>query len=192
MSYKREYKITGGIPDIYEFYKKNKIFSGDDFVDKKLFVDIIHTFNKRVSDKIIRESFEFKIPFGLGYLRIKSNKLKYVIEDGKLLTHKSCPDWNKTVRYWKEKYKNLSWEEIKEIPNKKILVHTNEHSDGMVMRWYWDKRLCNIKNQTAYKFKPVKGVQNKGYYKEDNSIFYGRLGLANWIKDPRKNNEYYK
>lgn len=192
MSYEREYKITGGIPDIYNSFKKEKLLSGEKVVDKKTFVDICHTFNKKVSDKIIRESFEFKLPFGLGYIRIKANRLKYIIEDGKLLSYKSCPDWNKTRKFWKEKYKDLSWEEIKQIPNKKIIVHTNEHSDGMVMKWYWDKRFCNVKNQTAYKFKPVKGVQDKEYYKDDDSKFYGRLGLANWIKDSRKTNEYYR
>jgi hypothetical protein len=185
MSYERKYKITGGISDIYKMYKKESILNGSQIIDKKTFTKICYEFNKRISNKIITESFEFKIPFGLGYVRIKETKPKLRVKNGKLQTHKMCPNWNETKKLWNRLYPDKTWDEIRSIPNKKIIIHTNEHTDGSVMRWYWDKRLSNFRNQTCYKFKPV-----KGQVLED--MYIGRLGLGSWIKHPNRINEYYR
>lgn len=192
MDYKRRFKVTGGIPDSYEVYRKDKKSKGETFLDKNMYITLCHEFNKRISNKIIKESFEFKIPHGLGYLRIKTMKLKYRFKDGKLNAIKSCPNWYETRKLWSRLYPDKTWEEIKEIPDKKILVHTNEHTDGKVMRWYWDKRLSNFTNQTVYSFDPVKGVQDNNYYENSDNIYYGRIGLGKWILNPERNNEYYE
>lgn len=81
---------------------------------------------------------------------------------------------------------NVVSDELKAIPDKKLIVHVNDHSNGYFNRWYWDKRLTNIKNQTAYSFSPVKGgVSKDGYY-------LGRRGLAQWTKDDERTNEYFE
>ena len=179
--YERKVKIDKTITDSYKSYKKES----KNTITKSRYNGICYKFNKKVSDKIIKESFEFKVPFGLGYLRIKANKVKLRVKDGKLLTHKMAIDWKATWVLWSRLYPNKTRKEIIEIPDKKLVVHVNEHSDGYIMRWYWDKRLSSVKNQTVYKFKPVKGgLTNDGYYS-------GRLGLAKWIKDPDRVNEYY-
>jgi hypothetical protein len=190
--YSREFKITGGIPEAYKIYKKERKLEGKKVVSKQIYSDICHEFNKRISDKIVRESYEFKIPFGLGYLRIKCIGSNIKIRDGKLLPRKSAPNWAETKKLWYRLYPDKTWEEIRKIPNKKIIIHTNEHTDGKVMRFYWDKRLNNFTNKTAYCFMPVKGVQEADYYENDNCYYYGRLGLAKWIKNNRRTNEYYE
>jgi hypothetical protein len=190
--YSRDYKITGGIPQAFKTYKDERRFEGKKIVDKKTYSDLCHDFNKMISNKIITESYEFKIPFGLGCLRIKSIRNSIKIKDGKLLPRKSAPNWKESKNLWNRIYPDKTWNEIRKIPNKKIIIHTNEHTDGKVMRWYWDKRLNAFTNKTAYSFSPVKGVQEKDYYLNEECLYYGRLGLAKWIKGDKRNNEYYE
>ena len=57
-----------------------------------------------------------------------------------------------------------------------VIYNMNEHTDGYIMGWCWDKNTCNIRNQTVYYFKPTKG---------------NKLALASWIKSDEKENDYY-
>lgn len=173
---------SSGIWDMHAFYKTY----AKKPLPRYLYCQICSDFNQRVSDKVIKESFEFKIPFGLGYLRIRKNKLEIKIKDGKLVKDNLLPDWTSTRKLWSQLYPGKSFEEIKQIPNKKLIYFTNEHTDGYVMKWYWDKRITSFKNQSVYSIKPVKGGVNK------NGYYTGRRGLAKWIKDPFRTNEYYK
>jgi len=181
--HERDIKITGGLYNAYALYKKE--YSSKKNIDRSIYCKVCHEFNKAISQKIIKESFEFKIPFGLGYLRIKATKPKLKIKDGKVQTHKMAINWNETLKLWKKLYNYENKSELKNIPDKKIVIHTNNHTDGRIMRWYWDRRISNVKNQTVYMFKPVKGgISNDDYC-------YGRLGLAKWILNPDRLNEYY-
>jgi len=179
--YDRQYKITGGLYDSFKDYKK----SSKKNISKTKYCNVCHEFNKALSQKIIKESFEFKIPFGLGYLRIKASKPKLKFKNGKPQIHKMAINWKETLNLWERMYGDKSKAEYKKIPDKKLVVHTNEHTDGYVMKWYWDRRISNVKNQTVYMFKPVKGgISLDNYY-------YGRLGLAKWIMSDDRINEYY-
>lgn len=180
--YERKIKLTGGLQAAYKRYKT---VSGTKTISREMYTGICQDFNKALSNKIITESFEYKIPYGLGHLRIKSSQQKIRIKDGKIQTCKMAIDWNSTKKLWREMYPGKTSQELKEIPNKKILVHTNEHTDGKIMRWYWDRRISNFKNQTVYKFKPVKGG-------EIDNNYTGRLGLSAWINSDDMNNEYYE
>jgi len=63
-------------------------------------------------------------------------------------------------------------------------VHTNEHTNGFVYSFNWDRRVCNIINQSMYSFCPVKGgISPDGYY-------YGRRGLAKWVVSEDRDNDY--
>jgi len=180
MAYERRIKITHSIEDCYKFYKKN--YNGK--LDKSKYKSIAYKINKAISDLIIRESFEYRIPHGLGYLRIKKTKLLFKLRDGKIDINKNIINWKETWDYWEKIYPNKSRKEIKEFPNKKVFFQTNEHTNGEVMRWYWDKRTSRIKNIFTYSFKPVKGGL------QDN-CHTGRLGLSNWINSRERKNEYY-
>ena len=52
----------------------------------------------------------------------------------------------------------------------------NEHSNGYVYSWVWNKVNTNVKNMSVYKFRPVK--QN-------------RLDLKDWIHSDERENDYY-
>lgn len=169
--------------DIYNFYKSKY----DRKVDKKEFKKLCYDFNKLINNKIIKESFEFKLPFRLGFIRIKSEKQRIRFkEDGKVDSKRTSIDWAASHELWREQYPDLSYRDRMEIPGKKVLVHTNEHSNGYIMKWFWDKRLSNVKNQSVFIFKPVKG----GVIEKD--IHYGKRGLSKWIKGYERTNEYFE
>lgn len=183
------FKLDRNMDDVYDYYvsKYGRV------INRKRFKSLCEAFNIRVNDAIVTKSLEFKYPFGMGTLRVKTTKHKISItEDGKIDTVKMAIDWPNSRKMWKEQWPDLTMAEIADIPDKKLLVYTNEHSNGYIMRWYWDKRLSSVKNQMAYIFKPVKGVQDSNYYNGDNVFYYGRRGLSHWIKNDERTNEYYE
>lgn len=186
----RRNSVDNNMNDMWLYYKENY----NKPVDKTTFVQVCYLLNKKIANSIITESFEFKMPFRLGKLRIKTNKQKIIIKDGKLDPNKMPINWVATKELWRSLYPELSWDkswnilsdELTNIPNKQLVFHENDHSNGYINRWYWDKSLANTKNHTGYIFKPVKGGIVNGKY------HYGKRGLAAWIKDDEKNNEYYE
>lgn len=180
MAYERRIEITHSLGDAYKHYKK--VYKGK--LSEKQYKNIAYELNKTISDMIVRESFEYRIPHGLGFLRIKKKKLKFKIENGRIKINRNIIDWKKTWDYWYEKYPGKTREEIKKLKDKKIYFLTNEHSNGEVMTWYWDRRFSRVKNIYSYSFRTVKGgiIDNR---------YIGRLGLRDWIFSVDKNNEYY-
>lgn len=170
---KHSIKITAGLWDAYKNYVKK---TGVPRITRKEYVDICHLLNKKISEKIIKESLEFKIPYGLGFLGIRKTELKIRIKDGKLQKCKMVPDWETTWKVWNEEYKGLTNAEIRKLPGKTVVYHTNDHSNGYIMKWHWDKHKVKVHNQRLYRFKPTK--QN-------------RLDLATHIKSDYKQNDYY-
>lgn len=170
---KHAIKITDGLWDAYAHYKKKK---GNPIVSRKEYVDICHRLNRKISEKIIKESIEFKIPFKLGTLSIVKYEQKITIRDGKIQKNRLVVDWEATWKYWNEIYTGMTNKEIRNIKGKIPIYQTNEHSNGYIMRWLWNKNGTYFQNKTAYKFKPTK--QN-------------RLDLAAHIKSDDKSNDYY-
>lgn len=172
--YDREYKVTCGLWDAFKDFRTE--FKLKWPICRKEYVDICHLINIKLSDKIIKESFEFRIPSKLGTLSIRKSKLKIRIKDGKLQKNRMIVDWQKTWDYWYKEYPGKTRNEIKDIKGKQVIYNLNEHSNGYVMGWFWDKSTCIVKNKTLYNFKPVK---------------YNRLNLAEWIKSDDRENDYF-
>lgn len=170
---KHEIKITAGLWDSFKHFKKKKGVPG---ITRKEYVEICHNLNKKISEKIIKESLEFKLPYGLGFLGITKNELKIRIKDGKLQKNKMIVDWEATWKIWNEEYAGLTNKEIRKLPGKTVIYQTNDHSNGYIMKWYWNKHKMKFKNLRLYRFKPTK--QN-------------RLDLAAHIKSDDKENDYY-
>lgn len=179
MAYERDYKVTASLHDAYKVYKK--LYK--DIKDRRKFLDIAYDINKCLSDMIIRDSLEYRLPERMGFLRIKKKKQKLIIINGRISPKKNIIDWENTWKLWKEMYQDKSWKEIKKMKGKQVLFQTNRHTDGEIMKWYWRKG-SGVKNSTVYVFDVVKGgiVENK---------YTGRLGLAWWIKSDDKTNDYY-
>ena len=143
---------------------------------KNEYLDLCRRINIALSDKIIKESFDFKMPHRMGALSIRKGKLNICVKDGKLEKGKLIIDWGKSWAYWKEQYPGKTRKEINEIKDKVVIYNMNDHTNGYVMRWKWDKSTCNLPNHTVYQFRPTK--QN-------------RLTLAAWINNDERTNDYY-
>jgi len=173
--YKHKRSITSGLWDAYkDFRKRYKLVYPE--IERKQYVQICHMINETLSDKIIKESLEVKLPFRLGTLSIKKNKTRISVKDGKLEKNKLIIDWEKSWEYWHNEYPGKSRKEINAIKDKVVIYNMNDHTNGYVMRWSWDKSTCNLHNQTVYQFRPTKR---------------NRLALAAWIKSEEKENDYY-
>ena len=68
MAYERKYKVTKTISDIWNYYK---MLNPDSELNQKIFKEILYELNRTISELIIKESFEYKIPHRLGFLRIR-------------------------------------------------------------------------------------------------------------------------
>lgn len=143
-----------GLPEIYRHYKNR--FSKDErtseaFIDYKTFGSIIKDFNKEVSRLIIEEGVEFKMPLRLGSIRIRKYKRKIRFnEDGSVDKSRLAVNWPPTKELWAKEYPGLSKAELKEIKNKPLVYHLNEHSDGYSFLFYWNKKGSNAVNRSIF------------------------------------------
>jgi hypothetical protein len=153
--YNKKYKITKTIKDAYPLYKNNNPNS----VDKTTFVKICKEFNKKIIEKIINTSFELRLPYRLGFLRVRKCLGKIEVVAGKLNTVRLKPDWNACWEYWYKIYEGKTRNEIIAIPNKKLIYHYNDETNGYYYKFFWDRRECVIRNQAMYKFRPTMGVK---------------------------------
>jgi hypothetical protein len=82
----------------------------------------------------------------MGFLKIVKKKIRIQLnpETGKLDTRYLKPDWKATKELWSKD--QLAKEQ------KKLVYHTNKHTNGYYYRWYWDKRTSTAVNQLYYKF----------------------------------------
>lgn len=173
--YEHDTPITHTLRDSWEYYRNKMMNKDKPYLSEKEYRAICYAFLIELSKKIIKESFEYKIPASLGYLRIRKGKLKFQIKDGRLKPSKKIIDWGNTRKVWYKKYPGLTLTQIKEIPDKPLVLYTNEHTNGEVMRWYWNKETCRVKNKTVYLFKPTKT---------------NRKNLKKWINNEFRENDY--
>jgi hypothetical protein len=172
--HERAVKITAGLWDAYKEFKKQ--YRLEYKCSRKEYVDICHLINDKLSKKIIRESFEFKMPYRMGTLSVRKSKVRITVKNGRLQKNRMIIDWEKTWNMWYEENPGMTRKQIHAIPNKTVIYNLNEHSNGYVMGWFWDKTTCIVKNKTLYNFRPVK---------------YNRLNLAAWIKSDERENDYF-
>ena len=131
--------------DLYKYYKKT---SNYDLGLKKIkFNKMIKKFNREIIKLILYKNFEFKMPYTLGSLRIRKGHGPDIQcdEDGNLIKRKLLVDYKRTRELWER-----NPEAKKE---KKIVLHLNEHTDGYVYGFYWNKTRTKIRNKESYKFK---------------------------------------
>jgi hypothetical protein len=138
-------RYTNNVSNLKQFryYKKHYENTLSKELFNKVWVDFIEGDKKNnitgVIDKMIFENFEFKLPFKMGSIRIKKNKVKPKLDsEGKLITD----------------YLPIDWETSRDIKQKTFL--TNQHTMGYVMKWYWNKNEANFKNKRYYTLNVVR------------------------------------
>lgn len=130
-----------GIHDMWKHYKEKY-----NDLNEKTYKKVLKLFNKGISEIIVKESFEFIMPRDIGNIRIRKNKPKLRLKDGKIDKSGMYPDWNETIKLW---------EADKEARDTKLIIwHTNEHTEGYIYRWHYSKYRNKLRNKTAYSFIP--------------------------------------
>ena len=94
------------------------------------------------------------MPFRLGRIGIIEFKRKIKFnEDGTLSTKGLIVDWNKTLQLWAKIYPECKTiDDYKKVKGKQVVYMTNEHTDGRIFKFHWNRRGSIIRNITAYKF----------------------------------------
>lgn len=175
MAYKRGVGKNNADVSLKELYKNYKSKSKNP-VPYKIYAEFLKEYNQRIIQAIIYENLEYKMPFKLGFIRIQKRKLTPYIKNGELIKKHLHPDWKRTRDYWAEKYPGKTSEELKLISDKKVLLHHNDHTNGYSVRFYWDKRVSTVKNQTAYIFKATRTT------KEDLAKFIKKTGVLDYFE----------
>lgn len=122
----------------YEKYESNS--DKDDRVDIKTYTEINKAYNKFLIRKAL-EGGEITLPSRLGTLSIVGRKPKMRLDEAGNIVG-LAPDWVRTKEFWKN-----NPEAKKE---KKILYHTNPHTDGYRYKWVWSKNRVLVENKTLY------------------------------------------
>ena len=139
--------ISGMYTKYLEKHKNNK----DIVVDYKTYASIIKEFNSHLSDGLIKEALEFKMPYRLGKVRVKKFKQNIKIKENGEIYKRTMPvNWKKTKALWKDQYPDMSPEQIKKIPNKQVIYHLNEHTAGYRCTLHWDRINSNVVNNRVY------------------------------------------
>lgn len=132
-----------GNKDLFNFYKKNY----KNPIEESDYRRIIGQFNEEIAKLILEHAFEYRMPHRLGYVRIKKKSVILILDrDGKLKKNYLKVDWNATKQLWAENTQAAA--------EKKLIYHTNKHTDGYYFKWFWDKSATNVRNISVYKLIP--------------------------------------
>ena len=127
------------IKDTYNLYKE----SVKSPVSLKVYLKMAASYNKFLIKKVL-DGEEVTLPSRLGTLSIKGRKQKIRFdENGKV--QGLAPDWVKTKKLWD------SNPELK--AEKKLVYHTNAHTDSIRYKYFWSKNRILIENKTLYSLK---------------------------------------
>lgn len=159
--------------DFYKFYlsqvKPIESISGGTTLgsyklSSKKHSDILKDINEGIINLIILENFEFKMPFGLGTTSMVQKKVKFRLDHkGELNTKNLAVNYKETIALWNR-------DENARI-NKNLIFHTNEHTSGYRMTYYWSKKVSKCSGISAYGFLACREVKRKP---------------AQFLKDPDK------
>ena len=132
-------------------YKQYKETTTNEIVDSRTYIDYANEFNKFLADKVI-EGYEITLPARLGTLSIIGKKQKIKVDDNGKITG-LAPDWVKTKELWDNNPK------AKE--EKKLLYHTNNHTDNTIYKFLWSKNRILITNKILYSLRMTRDNKRK-------------------------------
>lgn len=124
--------------NLRDSYKKY-ISTVDNPVDIKNYLLITADYNKFLINKVL-EGEEVTLPARMGTLSIIGRKQSIKMKDGKIVG--LAPDWVKTKKLWE------SNPEAKK--EKKLIYHTNTHTDNTRYKFLWSKCRVLVENKTLY------------------------------------------
>ena len=157
--------------DFYRFYY--------DFESKPIPYTIVKSLYKDLMAGIMDLMLEGDEPVvpNLGTFSIRSYKPKQFDKKGNFI--KPAIDFGRCWVYWREKYPNLTDEEIADVGNKPVLRYENRHSKGLKYMFYWDHSTLPIRGKQVYSFKPATQYNRKlsKIVKSDTDVLFQSISL---------------
>ena len=181
MHFKRKegkYKADLVTRDIYKFYV-NKVKNPLSYT---VFSKIIQEVNKNCIYKLALTGGEFRMPYGTGVLYVAKRKINLKLNpDGTVYLKNLKVDWKKTKELWEKRYPGISAEDIVKIKDKPKVFYLNEHSNKYRMVYNWDRKTCNMKNQSLYLFRVARTLKSEvaKYFVESGNTNYYELCYDN-------------
>jgi len=122
--------------DSYKLYKETV----ENPMDSKAYLALAADYNKFLIDKVLQGK-EVTLPSRMGTLSILGKEQKIRFDDeGKVVG--LAPDWVKTKELWD------SNEKARE--EKKLVYHTNSHTENVRYKYLWSKRNVLVENKTLF------------------------------------------
>ena len=122
---KRNKTLVDAYNDFKEEFSDEKVMQD---IDKATYRNVCIRFNELMSEDIINNAKEFKVPSGLGSIRIK-----------KIISNQK---------------RRVDWKATREHDTK--IYHLNFHTDGYYYKWFWHKKKALFTNKSAYSFSPTR------------------------------------
>lgn len=144
MGWKADYKVK----DIYDDLQPEG-------VDYRTFAAFITECNEALMFAMIDENLTLSLP-SMGYLSVQKHKPKILRKDGTVRKRSMKVNFGETWKLWRSKWPDLSDQEIKALPDKPLVYHTNKHTDGYVFKFIWDKFTSSMTGKSFYKLKPAR------------------------------------
>jgi hypothetical protein len=147
--------------DFYKFYLKSVpmieslgggMTRGSYQITQTEYIKILEDINKEITRVIITENYEYKLPCSLGRISMKQKPLEYLLDDkGDLKTMKLSVDYKALRELWSND------EEARN--NKTLVFHTNDHTNGNRMSWFWSKKGTKCVGLFPYYFIPCRQMK---------------------------------
>ena len=128
--------------DTYDYFRIKK----NSKLTKKQYQTILDEYNKEIVNQLILGN-QYVLPYGFGRIYIKKSNVKIKLDESldiDVRKNNALCDYGVTKKLWKEN------EDFKN--SKRVIYYENLHTDGDVMKFFWDKRKVNIKNIQHVKF----------------------------------------
>lgn len=153
-------KYTYSLRNVHRLFNKGR--RNGSKVSIKDFIDITTSYALFMVDKVL-EGYQVNFPQNMGYLTVTGKKrLARFTEDGQI--RGLAPDWKKTKELWNER---------PDLKAKKQLVYcTNEHTNGFVYKYFWNKERAAIEDKAFYSFRLSKPNKQKLHNKAMEGMEY--------------------
>jgi len=162
--------------DTQEIFDDFKLTYPQIKINRSKFNSILRDFNKEVRVRIL-DGFEYKLPFGLGHLRVEQFKKKLRFKEGSLSKSRMRVNWNAIIVAFMKKNSHYpmgyrqareTMSDLNKNPHKyegldlkpmKLIYHYNENTSGYCCKISWERGYPPVRNLIRYKFRPSKDIR---------------------------------
>ena len=109
-------------------------------LNKPLYLVIVHSFTRFLIQKML-DGFTVWLPAKLGKMSIKGKYPKMVYNEDGTMVHNLAINYQETKK------------------QKKKIYHFNEHTDGAIYKFYWERQGFKIKKEHYFIFKPAQSLR---------------------------------